>query len=175
MGASCDAVGPSAGQPSKSEAGGPRPPNRDNKEVTLDAALDPPPGLGHADRGLAAVVSPIFWVSTSGDRDGVWALIVLGALLAVTALFSLAMPVVVAAEWFTVLFGVLLFVAPWVLTYTGRTAASWPRGSWERSRWCSAAARCRSVAGRVARRSSTSPGLLGRAGQRVGPVAFPVP
>jgi len=64
-------------------------------------------------------------VSTTGDRDGVWALIILGALLAVTALFSLAMPAVVATEWFAVLFGVLLFVAPWVLTYTDRTTASW--------------------------------------------------
>jgi hypothetical protein len=95
-------------------------------------------------------------VSTTGDRDGVWALIILGALLAVTALFSLAMPAVVATEWFAVLFGVLLFVAPWVLTYTDRTTASWTSWMWERSRRCSAAARCQWVAGRVARRSSTS-------------------
>jgi hypothetical protein len=40
MGGSCDAVGPSAAQPSKSEAAADRPPNRDKKEVTLDAALD---------------------------------------------------------------------------------------------------------------------------------------
>lgn len=79
--------------------------------------------------GLAAAVSPIFWVSTTGDRDGVWALIILGALLAVTALFSLAMPAVVATEWFAVLFGVLLFVAPWVLAYTDRTTASWIVGA----------------------------------------------
>jgi hypothetical protein len=74
--------------------------------------------------GLYAALSPI-WVSTSGERDGRWALIALGVLLAVTALFSLALPGVVATEWLTVLFGVLLFVAPWVLTYTDRTAASW--------------------------------------------------
>ena len=49
----------------------------------------------------------------------------LGALLAVTALCSLALPGVVATEWLTVLFGVLLFVAPWVLSYTDRTGASW--------------------------------------------------
>ena len=42
-----------------------------------------------------------------------------------TALFSLALPGIVATEWLTVLFGVLLFVAPWVLTYTDRTGASW--------------------------------------------------
>ena len=74
--------------------------------------------------GLYAALSPI-WVSTTGERDAFWAMIVLGALLAITALFSLALPGVVATEWLTVLFGVLLFVAPWVLTYTDRAAASW--------------------------------------------------
>jgi uncharacterized membrane protein HdeD (DUF308 family) len=74
--------------------------------------------------GLFAALSPI-WVSTTGERDGFWALIVLGVLLAIAALVSLAMPGVVATEWLTVLFGVLLFVAPWVLTYTERVGASW--------------------------------------------------
>jgi SPW repeat len=74
--------------------------------------------------GLYAGLSPI-WISTTGERDGYWALIALGVLLAVTAAFSLAMPAVVATEWLTVLFGVLLFVAPWVLTYTDRVGASW--------------------------------------------------
>jgi uncharacterized membrane protein HdeD (DUF308 family) len=74
--------------------------------------------------GLYAALSPI-WVSTTGERDAFWALIVLGAALAVTALFSLALPGIVATEWLTVLFGVLLFAAPWVLTYTDRTGASW--------------------------------------------------
>ena len=74
--------------------------------------------------GLFAALSPI-WVSTTGERDAFWALIGLGALLAATALFSLALPAVVATEWLTVLFGGLLFVAPWVLTYTNRVGASW--------------------------------------------------
>lgn len=74
--------------------------------------------------GLYAALSPI-WVSTTGERDAFWALIVLGALMAVAALFSLALPGVVATEWLAVLFGVLLFVAPWVLTYTDRMGASW--------------------------------------------------
>lgn len=64
--------------------------------------------------GLYAVLSPI-WVGTTGERGAFWALIVLGALLAATALSSLAMPGVVATEALTVLFGVLLFVASWVL------------------------------------------------------------
>jgi hypothetical protein len=82
------------------------------------------PDWGTLVAGLYAALSPI-WVSTIGERDARWALIALGALLAATALFSLALPGVVATEWLTVLFGVLLFVAPWVLTYTDRTGASW--------------------------------------------------
>jgi hypothetical protein len=74
--------------------------------------------------GLYAALSTI-WVSTTGERDAFWAMIALGVLLAVTALCSLALPGVDATEWLTVLFGVLLFVAPWVLTYTDRTGASW--------------------------------------------------
>jgi hypothetical protein len=74
--------------------------------------------------GLYAALSPI-WVSTTGERGAFWALIALGVLLAVAALVSLAMPGVVATEWLIVLFGVLLFVAPWVLSYTDRTGASW--------------------------------------------------
>jgi uncharacterized membrane protein HdeD (DUF308 family) len=74
--------------------------------------------------GLYAALSPI-WVGTTGERGAFWALIALGALLAIAALVSLAMPGVVATEWLTVLFGVLLFVAPWVLTYTDRVGASW--------------------------------------------------
>jgi SPW repeat len=54
-------------------------------------------------------------------------------LLAVTALFSLGMPGVVVTEWLAVVFGVLLFIAPWVLTYTDRVGASWER-SWRCSR-----------------------------------------
>ena len=74
--------------------------------------------------GLYAALSPI-WVSTTGERGAFWALIALGVLVAVAALVSLAMPGVVATEWLTVLFGVVLFVAPWVLSYTDRTGASW--------------------------------------------------
>lgn len=74
--------------------------------------------------GVYAALSPI-WVSTTGDRGALWALIVLGVLLAITAVVSLAMPGVIATEWFTVLFGVLLFISPWVLTYTDRAGASW--------------------------------------------------
>jgi hypothetical protein len=44
--------------------------------VTLDAAMDPPPGLGTLLAGLYAALSPI-WISTTGERDAYWGLIVL--------------------------------------------------------------------------------------------------
>jgi SPW repeat len=74
--------------------------------------------------GLSVTLS-LIWVSTTGERNALWALIVLGVLLAVTALWSLAMPGVVATKWLTVLFGVLLFIAAWVLSYTDRAGAAW--------------------------------------------------
>jgi hypothetical protein len=74
--------------------------------------------------GLYAALSPI-WVSTSGERSGAWALIILGALVVVSSLVALAMPALAAAEWLTALVGVLLFVAPWVLGFTDRVGASW--------------------------------------------------
>jgi SPW repeat len=74
--------------------------------------------------GVYAALSPV-WVSTTGERGALWALIGLGVLLAIAALISLAMPGIVATEWLTVLLGVLLFIAPWVLTYTDRVGASW--------------------------------------------------
>jgi SPW repeat len=97
---------------------------RNNKEVTLMRPWTRLQDWGTLLAGLYAALSPI-WVSTTGERDAYWALIALGVLLAVTSLFSLGLPGVVATEWLTVLFGVLLFVAPWVLTYTDRVGASW--------------------------------------------------
>jgi uncharacterized membrane protein HdeD (DUF308 family) len=83
-----------------------------------------PQDFGTLIAGVYAALSPI-WVSTTGEKGALWTLIVLGVLLAVTALTSLAMPALAATEGLTVLFGVLLFIAPWVFTYTERSGASW--------------------------------------------------
>ncbi len=74
--------------------------------------------------GTYAALSPI-WVSTTGESGALWSLIALGALLAVTAVVSLARPDVVATEWLTVVFGALLFIAPWVFSYTHLDGAAW--------------------------------------------------
>ncbi|MBF8187771.1 SPW repeat protein [Nonomuraea sp. K274] len=72
--------------------------------------------------GLYAALSPIWVVGASGATP---ALIVLGALIVITSLVSLANPGVVATEWLNTLWGVLLFVAPWVITYATAVGASW--------------------------------------------------
>ncbi|MEO3872946.1 SPW repeat protein [Nonomuraea sp. B12E4] len=72
--------------------------------------------------GIYAALSPIWVNSASGAMPS---LIVLGALTAITSLVSLTYPGTVATEWLNTLWGVLLFIAPWVLTYTQSQGASW--------------------------------------------------
>jgi hypothetical protein len=74
--------------------------------------------------GLYAALSPI-WVGTTHEGGAVASLVVLGALLVITSVVSLARPAVVAAQWLIALWGVLLFVAPWVITYTALGGAAW--------------------------------------------------
>ncbi len=74
--------------------------------------------------GTYVALSPI-WTSTTGESSALWTLIVLGLLLGVTALVSLARPDVRATESLTVLFGALLFIAPWLFGYTALEGASW--------------------------------------------------
>src|SRR6266508_4133159 len=86
--------------------------------------------------GAYAALSPI-WVNTTGERDAFWTLIALGALLAVAALVSLALPGVVATEALTMLFGVLLFVARGCSPTPTMPPPRRPRGSSAPSRSCS--------------------------------------
>jgi hypothetical protein len=72
--------------------------------------------------GLYAALSTIWVDGASGATP---TLIVLGALIVITSLVSLARPGVVATEWILALWGVLLFIAPWVMTYTQGSGASW--------------------------------------------------
>ncbi|WP_370591480.1 SPW repeat domain-containing protein [Saccharopolyspora montiporae] len=63
------------------------------------------------------------WTSVSGG--GAAAMVVLGALLAVSSIWSLALPASMTSEYGHMLLGVLLFLAPWVLGYTAYGAAAW--------------------------------------------------
>ena len=87
--------------------------------------------------GVYAALSPI-WVSTTGERGALWALIVLGALVAIASLVSLAMPGVVATEALTVLFGCCCSSPRGCSPTPTGPAPRGPRGLSASSRWCSA-------------------------------------
>ena len=72
--------------------------------------------------GVVAALSPL-WLST--DTTAMWTMVVLGALIALDGLVSLAMPGMVYGEGVQIALGVLLFIAPWVMSYTGFNGASW--------------------------------------------------
>ena len=77
--------------------------------------------------GAYTITSPIALstIGMAGDGKVVVAMITLGALVAISSLVSLARPDVAAAVWATTAFGVLLFVAPWVVGYAGLTGPAW--------------------------------------------------
>ncbi|WP_410597740.1 SPW repeat protein [Amycolatopsis sp. lyj-23] len=72
--------------------------------------------------GVVAALSPL-WLST--DSTAMWTMVVLGALIALDGLVSLAMPGMVYGEGIQIALGVLLFIAPWVMSYTEFNGASW--------------------------------------------------
>src|SRR4030081_3222688 len=72
--------------------------------------------------GVVAVLSPL-WMNT--DNTAMWTLIVLGALIALDGLASLAMPGMVYGEGIQIVLGALMFLSPWVLGYTEFNGAAW--------------------------------------------------
>lgn len=72
--------------------------------------------------GVVAVLSPI-WMDT--DNAAMWTMIILGALVALDGLVSLAMPGVIYGEAVQIVLGVLMFISPWVIGYTGFSGISW--------------------------------------------------
>jgi uncharacterized membrane protein HdeD (DUF308 family) len=72
--------------------------------------------------GVVAALSPL-WLST--DTTAMWTMVILGALIALDGLVSLAMPGMVYGEGLQIALGVLLFIAPWVMGYTEFNGASW--------------------------------------------------
>jgi SPW repeat len=77
--------------------------------------------------GAYTIISPIVLstIGMAGEAKVVVAMITLGALVAISSLVSLARPAVSAGVWATTGFGVLLFVAPWVVGYAGLTGPAW--------------------------------------------------
>ncbi|GAA3542247.1 SPW repeat protein [Amycolatopsis ultiminotia] len=72
--------------------------------------------------GVVAALSPL-WLSA--DTSTVWTMVVLGALIAIDGLVSLAAPGAVYGEGIQIVLGALLFIAPWVMGYTELNGASW--------------------------------------------------
>lgn len=72
--------------------------------------------------GVLTALSPLV-VTT--DAAALWTLVVFGVLIAVSGLWSLAAPGSVASEYVHVVLGALLFISPWVLSYSDLGNASW--------------------------------------------------
>ncbi|PRX49436.1 SPW repeat-containing protein [Prauserella shujinwangii] len=72
--------------------------------------------------GVVLALSPL-WLDTS--TAAMWTMIVLGALIAIDGLASLAMPGMVYGEGIQIVLGALAVVSPWVMSYTDLTGAAW--------------------------------------------------
>ncbi|MCX4097862.1 SPW repeat protein [Nocardia sp. alder85J] len=72
--------------------------------------------------GVFTALSPI-WVDH--NNRALWTLIVLGVLIALTGLAQLSNPAQSGADYAMGLFGVLLFISPWVMNFHAFNGASW--------------------------------------------------
>lgn len=59
------------------------------------------------------------------DTGGTWAMVIIGAVMAVLGLIALAAPGLVIDEGLVAISGVIAFIAPWVFSYSDYTEASW--------------------------------------------------
>jgi SPW repeat-containing protein len=72
--------------------------------------------------GVFLALSPI-WFDV--DNAGTWAMVIIGAAMAVFGLIALYSPGLMADEVFAIAAGIVAFAAPWLFSYTDYTAASW--------------------------------------------------
>lgn len=72
--------------------------------------------------GAVVALSPI-WVDTNSAAR--WSMIVLGVLVAVTGLANLASPGTEMVVWAMGVLGVLMFISPWVTSFSHLTGAAW--------------------------------------------------
>src|SRR5262245_30501958 len=75
--------------------------------------------------GLVAVLS-FLWMDN--NNAAMWTMIILGGLITLDGLASLAMPGMVYGEAVQIVLGVLMFISPWVMGYTQFNGISW--SSW---------------------------------------------
>ncbi|MBG0740656.1 SPW repeat protein [Paeniglutamicibacter antarcticus] len=72
--------------------------------------------------GLYAVLATM-WTTHAGAS--VTLMIIFGGLLVIAGLVNLAMPGMQAMEWAQVVVAALLFISPWIGSYTGASGAAW--------------------------------------------------
>ena len=72
--------------------------------------------------GVFAALSPM-WLDTT-DR-AMWSLVVLGVLVALSGLAHMARPDMAMADYAMGVFGVLMFISPWVMNFDALRGASW--------------------------------------------------
>src|SRR6476646_7839011 len=65
---------------------------------------------------VIGVLTALSLIVTTTDAAAAWTMVVLGVLLATASLWSLYQPGSVASEYVHGVIGVLLFVAPWVMS-----------------------------------------------------------
>jgi hypothetical protein len=73
--------------------------------------------------GVVALLSPLLWLDTSTKT--LWTMVILGALIAIDGLWSLAAPRLMTSETIQVVLGVLLFISPWVMSFAADSGAAW--------------------------------------------------
>lgn len=74
---------------------------------------------------VLGVVAALSFLVFDYNNTALWTMIILGALIALDGLLSLAMPGIVYGEAVQIVLGVLLFISPWVMGYTEFTGLSW--------------------------------------------------
>ena len=72
--------------------------------------------------GVYAFLSPMWTTSTTRAS---WTMVVLGVIVALTALASLTRPDMMPIEGLTALMGVLFFISPWVMSFSGTHPMAW--------------------------------------------------
>jgi uncharacterized membrane protein HdeD (DUF308 family) len=74
---------------------------------------------------VVGVLTALSTIVVSTSAAAMTALIVLGVLIALDGLWSLAQPGVPASEGIEIVLGILLFISPWVLGFSALSGASW--------------------------------------------------
>ncbi|SEB94120.1 SPW repeat-containing protein [Paramicrobacterium humi] len=72
--------------------------------------------------GLYAALATIWTVGTAAS---ITLMIVLGVLMIIAGVWSVAVPKLVSMEWIVAVLGALLFISPWVAQYATHMGAAW--------------------------------------------------